>query len=68
VLPESYVSRRHAELWRDGERWLLRDLGSSNGTRVNGVRVTEDVEVRPGDRVSLGGAAYRLRARRLHTG
>jgi hypothetical protein len=67
VLPESCVSRRHAELWRDGERWLLRDLGSSNGTRVNGVRVTEDVEVRPGDRLSLGGAAYRLRAR-LHTG
>jgi pSer/pThr/pTyr-binding forkhead associated (FHA) protein len=61
VVPESCVSRRHAELRRDGERWFLRDLGSSNGTRVNGVRATEDVEVRPGDRLSLGGAAYRLR-------
>jgi hypothetical protein len=67
VLPEDCVSRRHAELRRDGERWFLRDLGSSNGTRVNGVRVIEDTEVRPGDRLSLGGAAYRLRARRLST-
>ena len=64
VLPEDCVSRRHAELRRDGERWFLRDLGSSNGTRVNGVRVIEDMEVRPGDRLSLGGAAYRLRSRR----
>ena len=61
VLPEDCVSRRHAELRRDGERWFLRDLGSSNGTRVNGVRVIEAIEVRPGDRLSLGGAAYRLR-------
>jgi hypothetical protein len=64
VLPEDLVSRRHAALSRDGERWVLRDLGSTNGTRVNGVRVIEDVEVRPGDRVNLGGAVYRLRARR----
>jgi len=64
VLPEDCVSRRHAQIWREGELWFLRDLGSRNGTRVNGVRVIEDTEVRPGDRLSLGGAAYRLRARR----
>ena len=64
VLPEDCVSRRHAELWREDERWFLRDLGSSNGTRVNGVRVIESVEIRPGDRLNLGGAAYTLRARR----
>ena len=63
LLPEDCVSRRHAQVWRDGERWYLRDLGSRNGTRVNGIRVTEPVEVRPGDRVSLGGATYRLSAR-----
>jgi FHA domain/Domain of unknown function (DUF1707) len=57
------VSRRHAELRRAGEGWLLRDLGSRNGTRVNGMRVTEEVEVRPGDQVSLGGVRYRLGAR-----
>jgi pSer/pThr/pTyr-binding forkhead associated (FHA) protein len=54
------VSRRHAELRREGEGWLLRDLGSRNGTRVNGMRVTEEVEVRLGDQLSLGGVRYRL--------
>jgi FHA domain/Domain of unknown function (DUF1707) len=61
VLSEASVSRRHAELRRDdGGRWLLRDLGSRNGTRVNGVRVLEETEVAPGDRVSFGGSRYRL--------
>jgi hypothetical protein len=64
-LADPSVSRRHAALRRDGERWLLRDLGSRNGTRVNGARVVEEVEVRPGDQVSLGGVRFRaaLRAR-----
>jgi hypothetical protein len=60
VIAEPSVSRRHAELRRDGRRWLLRDLGSQNGTRVNGVRVLEETEVGPGDRVSFGGVPYRL--------
>jgi hypothetical protein len=60
VVGESTVSRHHAELRRDGGRWLLRDLGSRNGTRVNGMLVLEPVEVRPGDRVALGDARYRL--------
>jgi hypothetical protein len=63
LLPEPSVSRRHAQLRRAGEGWLLRDLGSRNGTRVNGTRVTEEIEVRPGDQVSLGGVRYRLGAR-----
>jgi pSer/pThr/pTyr-binding forkhead associated (FHA) protein len=33
------VSRRHAELRRDGAGWILADLGSSNGTFANGRRV-----------------------------
>ena len=68
VLPEECISRRHAELRCDGERWFLRDLGSSNGTRLNGMQVSEEIEVRPGDRLSLGGATYRLRRRRLGAG
>jgi FHA domain/Domain of unknown function (DUF1707) len=60
VLADDTVSRRHALLRRQRGRWLLRDLGSRNGTRVNGMRVLEETEVRPGDRVSLGDARYVL--------
>jgi pSer/pThr/pTyr-binding forkhead associated (FHA) protein len=60
LVTDEFASRRHAEVWRGGERWILRDLGSRNGTRVNGIRAIEPVEVPPGDRVTLGGAPYRL--------
>jgi FHA domain len=53
ALADPAVSRRHARLrFRDG-RWILQDLDSTNGTRVNGVRVGR-CEVRPGDRLELG--------------
>jgi hypothetical protein len=53
VLRDSRVSRRHARLHaRDGVL-LLTDLGSTNGTRVNGHRVTEVVHG-AGDRISVG--------------
>jgi hypothetical protein len=49
------VSRRHARLtFRDGH-WVLRDLSSTNGTRVNGTRVVR-CRLEPGDRLSLGSA------------
>jgi hypothetical protein len=60
VLADPSVSRRHAELRREGGRWLLRDLGSRNGIRVNGVRLLGEAEVCPGDRVSFGDARFRL--------
>ncbi|MEM6458855.1 MAG: ATP-binding protein [Planctomycetota bacterium] len=53
-LTDQTISRRHAELTPDGGRWVLRDLGSSNGTFVNGVRVTEQRRLRPGDQVRAG--------------
>ena len=59
VLADDTVSRRHAELRVEDGAWVLRDLGSSNGTWVNGRRVVE-AEVRPGDVVQLGASALRL--------
>lgn len=53
VLNDTNVSRRHAELVCEGGRWSIRDLGSTNGTRVNGQRVTEQT-LSTGDAVSLG--------------
>jgi hypothetical protein len=60
VVADATVSRRHAQVHRRGERWILRDVGSRNGTRVNGMQVTEEVDVRPGDRVSFGGVPFVL--------
>ena len=62
VLGDPTVSRRHARLRRRDGRWWLADLGSLNGTWVNGRRVVDEVEVRPGDEVSFGDAAFRLAA------
>lgn len=62
-LGHETVSRLHAELGlRDG-LWILRDLNSTNGTTVNGRRVTGTVAVQPGDTVSFGRVAFRLAAR-----
>jgi hypothetical protein len=53
VLNDSNVSRRHAELRRVGEGVVLTDLGSTNGTRVNGTPIREQILAR-GDEVSVG--------------
>jgi pSer/pThr/pTyr-binding forkhead associated (FHA) protein len=53
VLGEPTVSRLHAELREEGEGWVIADLGSTNGTWVNGWRV-QRAELRAGDEVSLG--------------
>ena len=60
VLSDETVSRQHAALRHHEGSWFLRDLRSTNGTRVNGSRVLDEVEVRPGDRVTFGALAYRL--------
>jgi pSer/pThr/pTyr-binding forkhead associated (FHA) protein len=52
------VSRTHAELTRGEDGWLLTDLGSHNGTRLNGWLIHETVPVRAGDTVEFGSAAF----------
>ncbi|CAL9411897.1 MULTISPECIES: DUF1707 and FHA domain-containing protein [unclassified Streptomyces] len=61
-LSHETVSRVHAELSRQGGMWILRDLGSTNGTAVNGRRVIGATVVREGDQVSFGQVAFRLAA------
>lgn len=45
------LSRQHMMFECDGDQWTVRDLGSKNGTFVNGVRVTDRRPLKPGDRV-----------------
>jgi hypothetical protein len=57
-LEDMSVSRLHARLTRNAEGWQLSDLGSTNGTRLNGWRVRTAVPVRPGDRIRFGSADF----------
>ncbi|MGE6734366.1 FHA domain-containing protein, partial [Streptomyces sp. NPDC059900] len=61
-LSHETVSRVHAELSRQGGMWVLRDLGSTNGTSVNGRRVIGAAVVQDGDQVSFGKMGFRLSA------
>ncbi|HEY1546422.1 MAG TPA: ATP-binding protein [Kofleriaceae bacterium] len=54
VLSSSDVSRRHARIGFAGYGWELEDLGSANGTVVNGARVARPTPLHPGDRVQIG--------------
>ncbi|HEX7722020.1 MAG TPA: protein kinase [Pyrinomonadaceae bacterium] len=55
--PQTKVSRRHARIWREGEAYLVEDLGSVNGTVINDIIRLEPRQPRPldsGDRIKLG--------------
>jgi hypothetical protein len=60
VIDDPQVSRRHAALRPAGGRLEVEDLGSLNGTWVNGVRVHGTVRLAPGDRVRLGDTAFEV--------
>jgi predicted component of type VI protein secretion system len=60
-LESNWVSRRHCILTVEGGEVVVCDLGSTNGTRINGQRV-ERGRLRPGDEISIGHTRYRLEA------
>ena len=61
VVVEDMVSRRHALISTKGGKVTLRDLGSTNGTFLNGERVgREPVEVKEGDRILIGSSVLKL--------
>ncbi|MBN2493698.1 MAG: FHA domain-containing protein [Deltaproteobacteria bacterium] len=59
VLADPGISRQHLSIRNKGGAYILRDLGSSNGTVLNGKRVQEEV-LKPGDVIELGGARVRF--------
>jgi hypothetical protein len=60
VLEDPNVSRQHAELRPRGGSWVLTDLGSTNGSRLNGHPVERSEVVRPGDEIELGATVLRF--------
>lgn len=59
VLSDLTVSRVHAELRREGDGgWMLVDLGSLNGTRLNGWRLVGPARVKSGDEISFGDCGF----------
>jgi len=63
VVNNLAVSRFHATLRRDGGGFVLEDLGSENGTQVNGKRVSGTVPIAPGDVIQLGKYELRIDAK-----
>jgi hypothetical protein len=60
VLSDPNVSRRHAEIRPRGGSWVLTDLGSTNGSRVNGRPVQGSEVIRPGDEIELGATVLKF--------
>jgi hypothetical protein len=60
VVDDPHVSAKHAELLFERGQWWLRDLGSSNGTVLNGEPVRAVMGVRAGDVIQCAGVRFRL--------
>lgn len=58
---DNSVSGRHCELYLRGERWFVRDLQSSNGTKVNDEKVYQEMELHTGDILKVGRLEFQVR-------
>src|SRR5215218_9406198 len=59
-IPLGEVSRKHCRMVRDGDTLRLEDLGSSNGTYLNGTRVEREATLNPGDSIQVGPVVFVL--------
>jgi hypothetical protein len=62
VLADAAISAEHARISRVGRAWLISDLGSTNGTRLNDTRVDGDLPLAHGDVLTLGNVRLRVGA------
>lgn len=60
-LDDVYVSDEHSEILQDGDGWSVRDLGSTNGTYLNGAKVTQPTPLASGDQLRLGKTTVEVR-------
>jgi serine phosphatase RsbU (regulator of sigma subunit) len=57
-IPDPFASRVHAELRREGDHYVLTDLGSANGTRFNGQPLSGEIPIDSGDRFQIGETVF----------
>jgi predicted component of type VI protein secretion system len=62
TIPDPEMSRRQAQVLRDGDAVVIEDLGSTNGTFVNGQRITGRQTLENGDEVRFGATVWKLKA------
>lgn len=62
-IDDDFVSARHAVISHRDRRWWVEDLGSTNGTFVNGRRIDRSTSLRSGDEVGIGRVRFRIEAR-----
>ena len=62
VLTDDYVSTRHARISLQDNRWVVEDLGSTNGTYLDQQRVQGPLLVAPGQPIRIGQTALELRS------
>ncbi len=62
-IEDKRISRKHCRIWLDGDAYKITDLGSSNGTFVNGKKVTEQA-LENGDTLQIGSSTFSFRVER----
>jgi pSer/pThr/pTyr-binding forkhead associated (FHA) protein len=60
-LDDDYVSTRHARIAASGDEWFVEDLGSTNGTYIGSVRITQPTTITLGTQVRIGKTILELR-------
>ncbi len=61
-VPDMRVSRQHARVVAKGDAWCLEDLGSNNGTYINGARLIETLPIRANDEITIADNRIRVEA------
>lgn len=60
VLDDQYVSSHHIKIFKRNNDYVIEDLGSTNGTKVNDRKIENRVTLRPGDVIKVGTAIFKL--------
>ena len=61
VVDDVYVSDEHAQVMPLDDGWVVRDLGSTNGTFLNGAKVTQPTALAAGDHLRIGKTRIEVR-------